>query len=389
MDFNTLLSRLGVDPESFENKEREPIITNDGFIYEVQQRKDGHECPHCQAKTAYVNSYRYATISCSETDNIKETLRVRKVRLKCCSCHKTFTPSIRGIRRRSRISQQIERFIYQDFTKPLTFSSIAKRYDLSTARIIQVFDEKVKYVPRRTLPEAMCIDEIRFSEELDQKFVCVLYDFNKREIVDLIKNRQSPYLNNYFSAISTNELNKVKYFISDMYDAYSTICHRYFKNSIHIVDLFHVIRLLTTAINQLRVRTMNTEVSKGSPEYNFMKSHWKYFICRTSKIPDKFYTHKKTGEVIHYDDLVFRCCRKITFCQVDIMICRTFINIQNRLLLQRHQTLSNGYLESCLILETNYWFLSEEVTINGEQRSLMDLLKIKTKFVTQTRSLNQ
>lgn len=35
MDFNTLLSRLGVDPESFENKEREPIITNDGFIYEV------------------------------------------------------------------------------------------------------------------------------------------------------------------------------------------------------------------------------------------------------------------------------------------------------------------------------------------------------------------
>lgn len=160
------------------------------------------------------------------------------------------------------------------------------------------------------MPEAMCIDEIKFSEELDQKFVCVLYDFNKREIVDLIKNRQSPYLNEYFSAISINELNKVKYFISDMYDAYSTICHCYFKKAIQIVDLFHVIRVLTTAINQLRVRTMNTEVSKGSPEYNFMKSRWKYFICRTSKIPDKFYTHKKTGEVIHYDDLVFRCCRK-------------------------------------------------------------------------------
>lgn len=310
MNFNTLLLRLGVGPDNFENKEREPIITSDGFIYEVEQRKDGYKCPYCHSAAIYVNSYRYSEISCSETDNIKDTLRIKKVRLKCRFCHKTFTPPIRGIERRSRITQQVERFIYQDFTKPLTFSSIAKRYDLSTARIIQVFDEKVKYVPRRQMSEAMCIDEIRFSEELNQKFVCVLYDFHRREIIDLIKSRQSSYLNDYFSAISTNELNIVKYFISDMYDAYSTICHRYFKKAVHIIDLFHVIKQLTTAINQIRVRTMNTEVSKGSPEYNFMKSHWKYFLCRTSKIPDKFYTHQKTGEVIHYDDLVFRCCWK-------------------------------------------------------------------------------
>ena len=47
MDFNTLLLRLGVDTDNFENKEREPVITKDGFIYEVEQRKDGFECPYC------------------------------------------------------------------------------------------------------------------------------------------------------------------------------------------------------------------------------------------------------------------------------------------------------------------------------------------------------
>lgn len=94
-----------------------------------------------------------------------------------------------------------------------------------------------------------------------------------------------------------------------MYDAYATIHDRYFPKSIHIVDLFHVIMQLTTAVNQLRVRTMNGMIEKGSMEYTFMKSRWQCFLCRNTKIPDKTYTYQKTGEVIHYDDLLFRCLK--------------------------------------------------------------------------------
>lgn len=89
-----------------------------------------------------------------------------------------------------------------------------------------------------------------------------------------------------------------------MYDAYATVARHYFKNAVHIVDLFHVIRLLTTAINQLRVRTMNMHAIKKTAEYNFMKQHWKLFLCRTSKVPDKFYTHQKTNRRYHFDELL-------------------------------------------------------------------------------------
>jgi transposase len=159
------------------------------------------------------------------------------------------------------------------------------------------------------MPRVLCIDEIRFSEEINQKFVCVLTDFEKGEIVDIIKNRQMAYLREYFGSINPNELNIVKVFISDMYDAYESVRSRYFERAVHVVDLFHVIAQLTNAVNRLRTKAMNTKAKKGGLAYNFMKAHWKYFICRSSKVPDKFYTYAKTGEVFHYDDLILECLK--------------------------------------------------------------------------------
>ena len=94
-----------------------------------------------------------------------------------------------------------------------------------------------------------------------------------------------------------------------MYDGYRLVRKKYFRKALHIIDLFHAVKLLTKAVTVLRVRAMN-RLEKGSLEYNFMKSHWKLFLCRKKDIPDRFYTSRKTGEIFHYDDMVFRCVLK-------------------------------------------------------------------------------
>ena len=198
--------------------------------------------------------------------------------------------------------------IINDFTKPLTFSQIAERYSMSVSRIIKLFDEKVRYVPRRPIPDILCIDEIRFAEEYNQKYCCVLYDFRNREIVDIIKNRQLPYLKEYFESVPEQERAKVRYFISDMYDGYATICRRYFKNATHIIDLFHVITQLTGAVNRIRVKAMNS-IEKGSVHYNFMKAHWKQFLCRSIDIADRNYTPVNSFRSYHFDELVDSCVK--------------------------------------------------------------------------------
>lgn len=309
MDYNSLLLRLGLDPRNFVNKTNEPIKTEHGFIYEVDQIKNRPPCPFCRSEDLYVKGYFISEINCSETNQITDTLRVRKIRFKCRACGKTFTPRLNGIEPYAKTSNQTLNLIYREFTNKITFSDIAKRYGLSTNRVMQIFDEKIKYVPRRKLPEVLCIDEIKFATDFDRRYACILYDFKRREIIDIIVSRQMSYLREYFNDFSAFELNKVKVVISDMYDGYASIARRYFKNAIHVVDMFHVIRLLTSAINTVRVRAMNTLLDKGSLEYNFMKRNWKFFLCRYQKIPDRYYVYKKTGEMFHYDHLISRCIK--------------------------------------------------------------------------------
>ena len=96
-----------------------------------------------------------------------------------------------------------------------------------------------------------------------------------------------------------------------MYDAYRTIKQKYFPNAIHIVDLFHIISQLTTAINSVRNIIMKdkNKVIPKSKEHNFMSKNWKYFLCRTKDIPNKTYTYQLTGEVWTYEELVFHCIK--------------------------------------------------------------------------------
>lgn len=278
MDFNTLVLRLGIHPDNFINKENEPIKINNGFLYDVEQAVTNRKCLHCDNDNSVIIGYYFTETKCSESDNFKDILRIKRVRLKCKKCGRTFSPPISGIERYSTISQQVKQFILNDFVKPITFAHIGEKYSLTKNRIMQMFDEKVKYVPRRKMPHVLCIDEIKFSEELDQKYCCVLYDFENKEIIDIIKNGQMPFLREYFSNIPIKERENTKVFISDMYDAYASVCTSYFPKAIHVVDMFHIVTQLTRAVNTLRVNTMNSYTEKKDPYYNFMKSKWKCFL---------------------------------------------------------------------------------------------------------------
>lgn len=309
MDFNTFLIRFGISSDNFINKDNEPIPIQDGFLYEAEQRKDERICPYCQTDKAHLIGYYFTETKCSETKHIRDVLRIKRVRFRCKGCGKTFSPPIKGIDRYSTISSQVKRFILSDFTDKLTFAQIADKYGLTKQRIIQIFDEEVKIVPRRRLPRVLCIDEIRFEENVDQKYCCVLYDYERKEVIDIISNRQMPYLREYFSNIPIREREQVEVFISDMYDAYDTICSSYFPHATHIVDMFHIVTQLTRAVNTLRINTMHGYTEKGSAYYNFMKSHWKQFLCRYENIAQKEYSHTKSGITYTYEELVFECIK--------------------------------------------------------------------------------
>ena len=98
----------------------------------------------------------------------------------------------------------------------------------------------------------------------------------------------------------------MRYFISDMYDAYHRIGRKFFPGATYVVDLFHVVELLTRAVSRLRAALMNSK-PRGSLEYGFMKSRWRLFQCRKREVPDSYYTSRSEGASMKCFDALMLC----------------------------------------------------------------------------------
>ena len=114
------------------------------------------------------------------------------------------------------------------------------------------------------------------------------------------------YLDDYFEDIPFKEREKVKVFISDMYDGYSTIKNRYFPKALFVIDLFHVVKLLTTAVNKIRIRTYNQIALDDTVERHFMKTNWKYFLKDQFRIHKNEYHSKKFDIYLSYGEIILR-----------------------------------------------------------------------------------
>ena len=309
MDFNTILLRFGLDSSNFVNKNIASIETSTGFIYEVEEDYRQHICPHCNNSSITIHDYSWIKIKFSTTIGLKETLRIKRIRYKCPKCGKTHTLPLVGIPRHKTISDFVLTAIRQEFHKMQSFTTIADRYDVSLQKVIDIFDEYTKVMPRRPLPEYLCIDEKHFEGDTDGKYCVILSDFFTGDVIDVLENRQMPYLDEYFNSIPLKERENVKVFISDMYEGYSTNKNRYFPKALFVIDLFHVIKLLTSSINQIRIRTYNQIATEDTIERHFMKTNWRFFLMDQYKINKNVYHSKKFDMYLSYGEIILRCLK--------------------------------------------------------------------------------
>lgn len=310
MYLNTFLYQFGLDPDNFENELVEPFNSDDGtIIYNLRQRIDKRICPECGCIQAEINNYYWTETNFTTNEGNPVIIRIKKTRFKCRECGKTFTPKIKGIDRYAKISKQVEMLIINEFYKQKSFSIIARDYHLSTMEVMKLFDRTFPYIQRGKLPTALCIDEIGFKT-IDGRYAAILYDHDKKIVIDIIRNRQYEYLKDYFFRCSFKERSNVKYFISDLYKGYATIKEELFPNAIHIADMFHVIRLLKIEVSRLRVNTYKQFTDEDDVERNFMKQHWEYFERYLDKsLADKPYFSRKENYEYTTWHMMERCLK--------------------------------------------------------------------------------
>ena len=301
MDFSILFARLGMNPADFEAEVVETIDIFGGVLYLAKQRARESTCPRCGSRNIVRNGTYKTRVKCSINRNLKELLVIERPRMLCrnpgCGVT-TFTFPLQGVRKGATIPVSTAKLIAIDLRREMSFAQIARDYGVSVPTVMGIMDGVYGDVPRLPLTEEICIDEFNFGGSKagsGEKYPAIVVDGASGRLLDVIRSRRADTLYRYFSSIPPEERKAVRVFNSDMYDAYRTARKRYFKEAVHVIDPFHIVKQITSAINFERARAFRG-ADEGSMEYRFQKAHWKVFLMREAEIPKKPYHYRGEDE---------------------------------------------------------------------------------------------
>ena len=116
------------------------------------------------------------------------------------------------------------------------------------------------------LPRVLCIDEFKGNSGY-YKYQVALIDGETHDVIDIIECRHKHVLCDYFRKFPKEQLDNVKYFVTDLWETYKDISFTYFRKAKVVADHFHWVRYSSNALDSIRIEVQN----------NLPKSERKYF----------------------------------------------------------------------------------------------------------------
>lgn len=267
---------LGIDDELIDVEDYFINKDKNAIVIRVSLKKRDYICQYCRSDNIILHSYREKIVKHSWFMNQPCDILYHYRRLKCKCCNKTFTEPNPFVFGYNKVSDATVESILLDLKTASSYKDIAKRHNVSSQTVLNYMD---KYIcpKRKKLPEVLCIDEFKNLSYGKGKYACLLVDYLTGEIVDVLPNRQIEYLQHYFQCIPPDEINNVKYLVSDMYEGYKHLSIYNLPKATLVIDGFHYIRYITQAFNKVRIR-IQSQFNTKSKEYKLLKKYWKLLL---------------------------------------------------------------------------------------------------------------
>lgn len=223
--------------------------TSDSLIYHISTKKSFHTCPCCGASTSIVHDYRKQKIKDISIHHKKVIIVLNKRRYACKHCGKKFYENFDFLCKYKRTTKRLNMNIFWDLCQTKSMKQIAKENFVSQYFVQNVLDHTV--APTYSPTNIISIDEFRGNAN-SEKFQCILTDPIRKVILDILPNRNTAYLDNYFSKIQGKS--NVLYVVMDMWKPYAQLAKRHFKNATIVIDRYHFVRQVTWALENVRKR---------------------------------------------------------------------------------------------------------------------------------------
>ena len=99
-------------------------------------------------------------------------------------------------------------------------------------------------------------------------------DAKTGKTVDLIEDRSTYNLDKYFSHYLEEARLRVKFVVMDMYKPYVGLIKKWFPNAVIIIDLFHIVQLISRSLNKTRINVMK----ENKEDRNKFKKYWRLIL---------------------------------------------------------------------------------------------------------------
>ena len=217
-----------------------------------------------------------SNIKIPDVAGFKAILRLRKQRYLCKHCNRAFTLRDNVTDYGCFISKNTKLKISNDLRNKISEKDIAKNNNVSPNTVERVMDSYYDTVKlyKNYLPEVLSFDEFKSVKSADGAMSFHICNGLTGQTIDIVEDRRLLNLLIYFSYYSFKTRHSVKYIIIDMYSPYISLIKKMFPNALIVIDSFHLIQLISRALNKTRIKAMKT----NKHAYNKMKRYWRLIL---------------------------------------------------------------------------------------------------------------
>lgn len=242
-----------------------------------------HKCPCCKTKTKRIKDHREQKIKHIPINGFKTYLVLKKTRLLCTNCGKSFYMNYSDIvNPRFRSSNALFFKIIDDLKSSNPLKSVAKTNFISIGVVIRyllLWSYLMQWENITSLPKHIGIDEFKGNCD-GSKYLFHIYDLDTNETIYILKSRSFNDIVDFFNNITNRD--KVEIVTMDLYSPFKNAVKAKLKNAIIIADRFHYTRIVANALDSLRIRIWNN--TKGN-EKKYFKNLKKKLLKDIENVP--------------------------------------------------------------------------------------------------------
>jgi transposase len=162
------------------------------------------------------------------------------------------------------------------WAKVLSWKEVARRFRSSWDTVFRCVEHAVRWgLEHRSLDGILAIGVDELSWKKRHKYLTLVYqlDHGRRRLLHIARDRTAKSFHTFFDMLGDERSKAIVFVASDMWKAFLNVVRERCSTAIHVLDRFHVVQLLSKAVDTVRRDEVRSLHASGRPAL-LTKTRW-------------------------------------------------------------------------------------------------------------------